>query len=71
MILEAARVFNLDFNRSVLIGDNFTDAEAGKAAGIPNLYLIGDHSKDCLLAECFADLNQCLIVLRMKFGEVP
>jgi D-glycero-D-manno-heptose 1,7-bisphosphate phosphatase len=70
MILEAPKALNLDLSRSLLIGDNLRDVEAGMAAGIPNLYLIGEHPTDPSKAECFADLNQCLIVLKKKFGEV-
>ena len=70
MIMEAATALNLDLNTSLLIGDNLRDVEAGKAAGIPNLYMIGDHPKYLSIAKCFADLNECLIALKMKFVEV-
>jgi D-glycero-D-manno-heptose 1,7-bisphosphate phosphatase len=40
MILDAARAFNLDLARSLLIGDALTDLEAGARAGIPTLALV-------------------------------
>ena len=44
MIFEAEDYLKLDLSRSILIGDTPRDVEAGRAAGIPNLYLIGNHS---------------------------
>jgi D-glycero-D-manno-heptose 1,7-bisphosphate phosphatase len=40
MILDAARAFNLDLARSLLIGDALTDIEAGARAGIATLALV-------------------------------
>lgn len=40
MIFTAARQYDLDLRRSVLIGDACSDIEAGFSAGIPNLYLV-------------------------------
>jgi D-glycero-D-manno-heptose 1,7-bisphosphate phosphatase len=34
MILQAASEFNIDLASSVLLGDNETDVQAGKAAGV-------------------------------------
>ena len=41
MILQAVNEFNLDISQCVLIGDNKSDLEAGRKAGIPesNLHL--------------------------------
>jgi D-glycero-D-manno-heptose 1,7-bisphosphate phosphatase len=41
MILQAAREHGLDLGRSILVGDRCTDMMAGRAAGIPGLYLFG------------------------------
>ena len=71
MILEAANHLRLDLERSILIGDSLRDIEAGKAAGIPNLYFIGNNLEAISMAGSFADLNQCLLGLREKFGEMP
>ena len=45
MILEAANEFNLDLNRSILIGDKASDLEAGHRAGIKTNILFGPQSK--------------------------
>ncbi len=71
MIFEAASNLSLDLEHSILIGDSSRDIEAGKAAGIPNLYLIGDSLESALISERFADINECLLGLRKRFGEIP
>ena len=40
MILDAKDDFNLDLNKSILVGDKNTDIEAGINAGIKNNFLI-------------------------------
>jgi D-glycero-D-manno-heptose 1,7-bisphosphate phosphatase len=40
MILEAAKKYSIDLKNSILVGDKNSDIEAGKRAGINNLYLI-------------------------------
>ena len=40
MILRAAREHGIDLSRSLLVGDKISDLEAGRAAGIPSLYLV-------------------------------
>lgn len=40
MILRAAREHDIDLARSVMIGDKETDAQAGRAAGIPRIELV-------------------------------
>ena len=42
MILEAIKEFGVDVNRSVLIGNNVTDVEAGIAAGVANNILFSN-----------------------------
>jgi len=44
MILEAAETLNIDLENSVLIGDQERDVLAGQAAGIRNLFLLGNES---------------------------
>lgn len=41
MLLRAARELDIDLARSVMIGDKASDVEAGKAAGLTNLYYFG------------------------------
>ena len=45
MLLEAANRYCLDLNESCLIGDQFSDIEAGKAAGLKHLILCNDEIK--------------------------
>lgn len=40
MIEGASKEHNIDLNSSVLVGDKFSDIQAGQRAGIPCLYLI-------------------------------
>ena len=42
MIIAAITEFNLDPNKSILIGDKITDIEAGRAAGIGKLFLFNE-----------------------------
>lgn len=69
MIFEAARSLNLDLNQSLLIGDKATDIEAGRAAGIPNLYLIGVSEEPQGATKSFADILECFRELKHDFNE--
>ena len=40
LLLQAAKVFNIDLSKSIMIGDSEIDIEAGKNAGISNLFLL-------------------------------
>lgn len=40
MIFEAAEELNIDLTHSVLVGDRWSDIEAGRIAGIQNLFFI-------------------------------
>lgn len=44
MILEAIKKYNIDPNRSFMVGDSQSDIEAGKHAGVKTIY-IGDDTK--------------------------
>lgn len=70
MIFEAATLLKLDLAKSILIGDSLSDIEAGNAAGIPNLYLIGRQFGSSVIADSFTDLNQCLLELRGKLNGI-
>ena len=52
MILEAGRDFNIDFSKSVLVGDKMSDVQAGLAAGVSVNILLqaGELSASC--CEC-------------------
>lgn len=40
LLLQAAKVFNIDLSKSIMIGDSEIDIEAGKNAGISNSFLL-------------------------------
>jgi D-glycero-D-manno-heptose 1,7-bisphosphate phosphatase len=46
MILCAAQAHGIDLARSLLVGDKISDLEAGRAAGIPSLYLVVPPGQD-------------------------
>lgn len=46
MILRAAQAHGIDLSRSLLVGDKISDLEAGRAAGIPSLYLVVPPGQD-------------------------
>lgn len=41
MLLQAAAEHRIDLARSVLVGDRCSDLQAGRAAGVPDLFLFG------------------------------
>ena len=46
MLLRAAAEHSIDLRRSVLVGDRCSDLLAGKAAGVPHLFLFGSTEPD-------------------------
>lgn len=57
MLLQAQKEFNIDLKHSVFIGDNLSDMQAGKNAGVGRLFLIGaDKSGDFYTT--FANLKE-------------
>lgn len=52
MLLQAAKEHAIDLPRSVLVGDNVSDIEAGIAAGVGRNFLFGKHKRDGRLACC-------------------
>jgi|LNFM01.1.fsa_nt_gb D-glycero-D-manno-heptose 1,7-bisphosphate phosphatase len=42
MLLQAAQDLGLDLGRSIMIGDQWTDMQAGHAAGVGRLLLVGE-----------------------------
>lgn len=68
MILEAKKDFNLDLKDSIIIGDKFTDLEAGYNAGIPKRYLINkNRSKNKLVTKSFVNLLECANYIKNNF----
>ena len=56
MILEAAQKYNIDLAKSIMVGDDKRDVEAGKAAGCKTVLIRNPHEKE--ETECTADM-QC------------
>jgi D-glycero-D-manno-heptose 1,7-bisphosphate phosphatase len=63
MLLNAARLLNIDLNRSFMVGDNWKDMQAGFAAGCSKLFWITQKSdalerSKSVNAICIDGLNQ-------------
>ena len=59
MIVDAQKEFNIDLNKSVLIGDKESDIKAGLNAGIGRTIFIGT-TKNTKATAQYADLRNCL-----------
>ena len=57
MINKALEKYSININSSILVGDKPSDIEAGKLAGIKNLYLI-NNSSSCTGAIKISHLNE-------------
>ena len=57
MILQAATQHNIDLGASVLVGDRFSDIEAGANAGISARYLVGNQSSQKGVEACVYKIN--------------
>jgi D-glycero-D-manno-heptose 1,7-bisphosphate phosphatase len=65
MLLQAARELNLDLGRSFMVGDKLADAQAGRAAGVGQVYLVRsgqalDSGAEGAADEVFDDLAACV-----------
>lgn len=60
MLLKAARDFNIDLDRSYMIGDSKSDIEAGKAAGCKTVFLSDEKTIDVGADYTFGDLGQAV-----------
>ncbi len=49
LLLQAAKDFNIDLRRSVMIGDSENDVKAGKNAGCQKCYYVGEATQMTLL----------------------
>jgi D-glycero-D-manno-heptose 1,7-bisphosphate phosphatase len=73
MILQAASDLGLDLARSVLVGDQMSDVEAGAAAGVGLRILLGLRTArgDAVPPHAIvADLDEALTLLRARFAPV-
>ncbi len=55
LILQAAEDFNVDLDRSYMVGDSITDMQAGVNAGCTPIYVGESEVADC---ECFGSLKE-------------
>jgi D-glycero-D-manno-heptose 1,7-bisphosphate phosphatase len=46
MILEAGKAFNIDFSSSFLVGDKWSDIEAGRTAGCSTILVMTGHGRN-------------------------
>jgi D-glycero-D-manno-heptose 1,7-bisphosphate phosphatase len=69
LILESKLKLDLDLNKSLFIGDNLTDMQAGKSAGIHSLFLVKDPMIHGDYFESFVDIKSCLVRLSHVFNR--
>ena len=69
LLHESKFKLDLDLNKSLFIGDNLTDMQAGKSAGIPSLFLVKDPMIYGDYFESFLDIKSCLVRLSHAFNE--
>jgi D-glycero-D-manno-heptose 1,7-bisphosphate phosphatase len=62
MILEAAADFDIDLERSILIGDKTSDIEAGAAAGVGLSILLDEYGIEAYHDEIICkSLDECIL----------
>lgn len=67
MILKAKNEFDIDIKNSVFIGDNLSDMQAGKNAGVKNLFLVNKDLQKQDYFKSFFSLKELLIFLKQNF----
>jgi D-glycero-D-manno-heptose 1,7-bisphosphate phosphatase len=60
MIMDACEIFNINKQKSILVGDSDTDIDAGVAAGIKTLVKIGGKVKNYNEVHYFSNLQELL-----------
>jgi D-glycero-D-manno-heptose 1,7-bisphosphate phosphatase len=67
MLLQGERDLNIDLQRSILIGDKFSDMAAGRAAGVGTLLYLSTEAADddCVAIACLSDALPYLSVSAM------
>jgi D-glycero-D-manno-heptose 1,7-bisphosphate phosphatase len=67
MLLEGGRAYNIDFNSSFLVGDKWSDIEAGRSAGCRTILVKTGHgsqeyeNKKCPVDYVAADLDDAVV----------
>ena len=72
MILQARKEFDLDLKASILIGDSFTDIQAGINAGIGQNYWVGGKDPadmNPVATVCIDDLKSLIAFLTSQFNK--
>ncbi len=57
MILQAAKEFDIDLTKSLVIGDMITDVITGKSAGCKTIFIESPHSKRVIKSKNAFDIN--------------
>ena len=62
MLLEAAQRLGIDLDRSIMVGDRWTDVVAGQAAGCSTVLIVTPHSgqERCLPDQRVSDLSEAV-----------
>lgn len=67
MALAAQKDFpDIDFSRSVMVGDSMSDMEFGRTAGMVNVYISEEKKQDPKIDFNFTSLNEFVIALQNK-----
>ena len=67
MILAARDELGIDLSKSYLIGDKLSDIEAGKNAGVKNLFLLSEEEKSADRDfHCINELKEMVNFIRKK-----
>jgi len=69
MIIEAQKKLNIDLSKSILIGDNLSDMEAGYAANVSQLMLVNQSQIPGDFFESFSCLSDCLSKLQITYDK--
>jgi len=78
LIQKAAQKWEIDLNKSFMVGDKKTDIQAGISAGVGGVALVrtgcgkkeesllGDLSHKCFIGDCFLDIAQWIVRTPLK-----
>jgi D-glycero-D-manno-heptose 1,7-bisphosphate phosphatase len=69
MIISAQNKLDIDLSKSILIGDNLSDMEAGYAANVSQLMLVNQSQISGDFFESFSCLSDCLSKLQITYDK--
>ena len=64
MLTSASEVLHLDLEESVLIGDRYSDIQAGQSAGLKKLFLVHPEASYSYEHESLKSISDCLVRLK-------